>query len=108
MPKLILGILVASVAFAAPTFTRNIAPIFYKNCVTCHRPGDIAPMSLLDYQSARPWAASIREAVLARKMPPWLADPKYGHFSNDTRLTDQDIQMIKAWVDAGALEGDPK
>src|SRR6476660_2643202 len=108
MRRLSLGMIVVSAAMAAsPTFTRDVAPILYRNCVSCHRPGEIAPMSLLDYKSARPWAKSIRGAVLTRKMPPWFADPKYGHFSNDSRLSDHDIGTIRAWVDGGAIEGDP-
>jgi Copper type II ascorbate-dependent monooxygenase, C-terminal domain len=90
-----------------PTFTKDIAPILYKNCAGCHRPGEIAPMSLLDYQSARPWAKAIRQAVLSRKMPPWFADPTFGAFANDPRLSDQEISKIKAWVDSGSPEGDP-
>jgi hypothetical protein len=93
---------------APPTFTKNIAPILYKKCAGCHRPGEIAPMSLLDYKSARPWAKSMREAVLERKMPPWFADPKFGAFANDPRLSDQEIATIKAWVDGGSPEGDPQ
>ena len=103
-----LTLLCAVSAAAAPTFTKDVAAIFYKNCVSCHRPGEIAPMSLIDYQSARPWAKAIREAVATRKMPPWFADPKYGHFSNDARLKEQEIETIKAWVDGGAAQGDPK
>lgn len=93
---------------AAPTFSKDIAPILYERCVTCHRPNDIAPMSLLDYKAARPWAKSIREAVLKGKMPPWFADPQYGHFANDPRLTGREIETIKAWVEGGAPEGNPK
>ena len=92
---------------AAPTFSKDVAPIFFQHCAGCHRPNDIAPMSLLDYKSARPWAKSIREAVLTRKMPPWFADPHYGSFSNDARLSDREMDTIKAWVDDGAKEGDP-
>jgi hypothetical protein len=103
-----LMLLCAVSAAAAPTFTKDIAPIFYKNCVSCHRPGEIAPMSLLDYQAVRPWAKSIREAVATRKMPPWFADPRYGHFSNDARLKQSEIETIKAWVDGGVAQGDPK
>jgi hypothetical protein len=103
-----LTLLCAVSAASAPTFTKDVAPIFYKNCVSCHRPGEIAPMSLIDYQSVRPWAKAIREAVATRKMPPWFADPKYGHFSNDARLKDPEIETIKAWVDGGAVQGDPK
>jgi hypothetical protein len=95
---------------AAPglTFTRDVAPIFYERCVQCHRPGSIAPMSLLDYKSVRPWARSIREAVLGRKMPPWFADPQFGHFANDARLNAREMETIRSWVDAGAVEGELK
>jgi hypothetical protein len=110
MPAHSLGLMLLCTvsAAAAPTFTKDVAPIFYKNCVSCHRPGEIAPMSLLDYQSARPWAKAIREVVATRKMPPWFADPRYGHFSNDSRLKEQEIDTVKAWVDGGVAKGDPK
>lgn len=103
-----LGLTLASAAMAAPTFTKDVAPILYKHCVQCHKPKDIAPMSFLDYKSARPWAKSIREAVLSKKMPPWFADPQYGHFSNDPSLTKAEIETLKAWADTGAKEGDAK
>jgi hypothetical protein len=90
------------------TFTKDIAPIFYKNCVQCHRSGEIAPMSLLSYKEARPWARSIKEKVVTREMPPWHADPHYGEFVNDRRLSQQDLDTIVAWVDQGAKEGDSK
>lgn len=90
------------------TFAKDVAPILYKNCVACHRPGEAAPMSLISYKDVRPWARSIREVVVEREMPPWFADPQYGHFSNDRRLSDQDVATIAAWVDGGAKEGDPK
>lgn len=90
-----------------PTFTENVAPILMKRCVSCHRPGEIAPMSLLTYDEARPWAKSIREAILSRKMPPWHADPSYGHFSNDISLSQGEIDTIVRWVDQGARKGDP-
>src|SRR5512147_2728697 len=99
---------VASTAPVGTTFTKDIAPILYKNCAGCHRPGEIAPMSLLDFESARPWAKAIRQAVLSRKMPPWFADPQFGAFANDSRLSDQEISEIKAWVDGGSPEGDPR
>src|SRR5258708_20532293 len=92
---------------AAPTFSKDVAPIFYQRCVGCHRPNDIAPMSLLDYKSARPWAKSIREAVISRKMPPWFADPKYGHFSNDAEVDPEEVKTVREWADAGAPEGNP-
>ncbi|HKV39116.1 MAG TPA: cytochrome c, partial [Blastocatellia bacterium] len=87
------------------TFTRDVAPILYKNCVECHRPGDIAPMSLLTYKDARPWARSIRQEVVTREMPPWHADPHYGPFANNRSLSHKDVDTIAAWVDQGAKEG---
>jgi hypothetical protein len=68
------------------TFNKDVAPILFKNCAECHRPNDIAPMSLITYKEARPWARSIKEKVVTREMPPWSADPHYGEFSNDKRL----------------------
>jgi hypothetical protein len=94
-------------AAVAPTFSRDIAPIFYKNCTNCHRPGEIAPMSLLTYKDARPWAKSIAARVNAGTMPPWHADPATGEFLNDRRLDAADKQTILEWVAAGAAEGDP-
>ena len=101
----VLSLLAAANLLAGPTFTKDVAPILYKSCAGCHRPGEMAPMSLLDYQSARPWAKSIREAVLLRKMPPWFADASIGHFANDPRLSAEELETIKAWVDSGAPEG---
>lgn len=88
------------------TFTRDVAPILYRHCAACHHEKDIAPMSLVTYKETRPWAAAIRQAVVRRAMPPWHADPKVGHFTNDARLSDADIATIDAWVKQGALEGD--
>ncbi|HEY7913968.1 MAG TPA: cytochrome c [Blastocatellia bacterium] len=92
---------------AEVTFSRDVAPIFFKSCVNCHRPGEVAPMSLLTYKEARPWARSIKEKVATREMPPWHADPAHGTFSNDRSLTQKEINTIAAWVDGGAKEGDP-
>lgn len=89
------------------TFSEHVAPVFMEHCATCHRPGDVAPMSLLSYDTARPWAKSIRRAVLAREMPPWDADPRYGDFANDISLNDREIALIARWVDQGAREGNP-
>jgi hypothetical protein len=105
--SLALGLTVGLVS-AAPTFTKDVAPILYERCVQCHRPGSIAPMSLLDYKTVRPWASAIRQAVATGKMPPWFADPQYGHFANDSRLSAHELETIKAWVDGGAPPGDPK
>ena len=90
------------------TFAKDVAPILYKNCVVCHRPGEIAPMSFLSYKDVRPWAKSIREVVVDRRMPPWLADPHYGEFSNDRSLSQKEIDTLVAWVDGGAKEGAAK
>jgi hypothetical protein len=106
MQRLTLPLVLALAAPAAPpTFNKDVAPIFFRHCTGCHQPKDIAPMSLLDYKSARPWAKSIKQSVTARKMPPWFADPAYGHWSNDARLSAQEIATIQAWADAGAPEG---
>jgi len=93
-----------------PTFTRDVAPIFQRSCQVCHRPNSIAPMSLLTYQDARPWARSIRNKVVARDMPPWYIDRTVGikKFSNDPSLTDEEVSVISRWVDGGAPMGDPK
>src|SRR2546426_1046895 len=93
---------------ASITFNRDVARIFYENCAACHRPNDIAPFSVLTYKDVRPWARSIREKVITREMPPWYADPRYGHFMNDARLSKKDIDTIVAWAGQGAKEGDPK
>jgi mono/diheme cytochrome c family protein len=90
------------------TFNRDVAPIIYKNCTVCHRPNDIAPMSLMTYKDVFPWARLIRGEVAERKMPPWHADPKVGEYLNDNRLSDADIATISDWVRTGAKEGDPK
>jgi hypothetical protein len=92
---------------AGPTFSKDVAPIFYQNCTNCHRSGEIGPMSLLTYRDARPWAKSIAAKVAAGTMPPWHADPASGEFVNDRRLTDADKETILKWANAGAPEGDP-
>jgi len=91
------------------TFTRDVAPILQKSCQSCHRPGAIAPMSLLTYQDARPWARSIKQKVTAREMPPWYIDRHIGisKFKDDPSLTDAEIATIVKWVDAGAPQGNP-
>src|SRR5437899_12274624 len=90
------------------TFYKDVVPILQKNCQTCHRPGQIAPMSLLTYKEARPWAKAMKAAVVSRKMPPWFADPRYGHFNNDRSLKPNEIETLAAWVDRGGVEGDAK
>ena len=88
------------------TFTEHVAPIFYESCTTCHRPGQVAPMSLLTYEDARPWARAIRQKVVDREMPPWDADPAVGAWANDRSLSDEAIATIAAWADGGAPRGD--
>jgi hypothetical protein len=105
---LIAGIALAGTGDVKVSFTRDVAPIFYSRCVECHRPGEIAPMSLITYKDARPWAQSIKEKVLNGSMPPWLADPKHGRFENDRRLPQKEIDTIIAWVDGGAAKGDDR
>jgi mono/diheme cytochrome c family protein len=107
---------VSAQAFAADapakqvTFSKDVAPIFQAKCQSCHQPNSIAPMSLISYQDARPWARSIRERVSTRQMPPWHIDPSVGvqKFKNDMSLTQDQIETIVKWVDGGALQGDPK
>ena len=89
------------------TFTRDVAPILFAHCTGCHRPGQIAPMSLLGYEEARPWARSMRRMVAERRMPPWFADPHVGKFTNDSSLSDREIGIITRWADSGAPQGNP-
>ena len=102
----------ACAAFAAEapkvTYSKHVAAILNKRCVECHRAGEAAPMAFTSYKEVRPWAKAIREATASRKMPPWLADPSHGKFSNDRRLSQDELDTIATWVAAGAPEGDPK
>jgi hypothetical protein len=91
----------------APTFNRDVAPILYRNCVTCHRPDNIAPFSLLTYKSAAARARTIASATRRRYMPPWKPEPGHGDFEGVRRLTGFEIDTIQSWADAGAPEGDP-
>src|ERR1700691_4218437 len=88
--------LAANTPKSSVTFNKDVLPVLQKNCQVCHRPGEAAPFSMLTYESARPWAKAMKTAVLSHKMPPWDADPKYGHFVNDARLHDADVQTIAA------------
>ena len=90
-----------------PTFTKDVAPILYKNCTTCHRPGEIAPMSLMTYEEARPWAKSIRDEVSEGHMPPWHADAPKGTFHNERVLTTEEKDILAKWANGGAPKGDP-
>src|SRR5262245_25808700 len=114
----ILGIGIA-VVIAAPaaaadaarqvTFSKDVAPIFQANCQDCHQPNSIAPMSLVTFEDARPWARAIKERVSTRQMPPWHIDRSVGvqKFKNDMSLTDDQIDTIVRWVDQGAVQGNP-
>ncbi|HIM50350.1 MAG TPA: cytochrome c [Acidobacteria bacterium] len=104
---LVLGVggLASAEAAGTPTFAKDIAPILYENCVACHRPNHLAPMSLITYADARPWARAVKTKVLAREMPPWGADSSVRAYKNDASLTQTEIDTIAAWVDGGAPEG---
>jgi hypothetical protein len=97
----------APASATGPTFSKDVAPIFYKNCTNCHRPGEVAPMSLLTFKDARPWAKSIATQVVKGTMPPWHADPSHGEFLNDRRLSPPEKDTIVKWANAGAPEGNP-
>src|SRR5438874_11427566 len=111
---------VGALAIAAPafagddakpvTFSKDVAPIFQAKCQECHQPNSIAPMSLISFQEARPWARSIKERVATRQMPPWHIDRSVGvqKFKNDMSLSDEQVDTIVRWVDGGAPQGDPK
>ncbi|MEP6621811.1 MAG: cytochrome c [bacterium] len=93
---------------AVPTFAEDVAPILYKNCTTCHRPGGQGPFSLMEYDSAKTRVSEMRDAVDAGYMPPWHAEGPHGTFRNDRRLADADKQTILRWIDGGAKPGDMK
>jgi peroxiredoxin len=90
------------------TYSKQIARIFQKNCQECHRPGEIGPFSLTSYGQAKGWADMIRETVGDGRMPPWYADPRYGKFANDRRMSKEDKDTLLAWIDQGCPKGDPK
>jgi hypothetical protein len=107
-------VVTATLALAAPpeskvTFNKDVLPILQDHCQTCHRPGEVAPMSLLTYQDARPWAKAMKLYVATKKMPPWDMDPQYdANFKNNPKLSQDQIDTLVAWVDSGAPEGDAK
>ena len=113
------GALVLGAVFALPgtaaaqqkqvTFSKDVSPILQARCQSCHEPGSIGPMSLVSYQDARPWARSIKQRVESRQMPPWHIDRSVGvqKFKNDMALTDEQVATVVAWVDGGAIEGNP-
>jgi peroxiredoxin len=97
-----------AVAKTDVTYSNQIARIMQARCVECHRAGEVAPFTLLSYEDVSAWAETIREVVDEGRMPPWFADPRYGHFINDARLSDKEKADLFAWVDAGCPEGDAK
>jgi mono/diheme cytochrome c family protein len=103
----VVGFLWSSPALArqTPTFTKDVAPILYKNCSQCHRPNEVAPMSLLTYDEVRPWARSIKSKVLKKEMPPWGVGRSTLKFDNDRQMSEKEIYTLVSWVDAGAPKG---
>ena len=116
MRPLLAGLIAATAALAANankvngpvTFNKDVLPVLQKNCQSCHRPGEAAPMSFITYRSTRPWAKAIKEAVRSKRMPPWFADPSHGKWANDRTLSDADKATLTSWADSGAAEGSPK
>ena len=92
----------ASAQSRSVTYHEDVMPVLQKHCQACHRPGEAAPFSMLTYRDTRPWAAAMKRAAVSRQMPPWHADPAVGHFKNDRRLTQAEIDTIARWADSGA------
>src|ERR1700733_882998 len=88
-----------------PAFYKDVLPILQNHCQECHRPGEIAPMALMNYEQTRPWAKSIKANTLEGKMPPWPADPHFGKFANDRSLSRAELDTLAAWADSGAPAG---
>jgi peroxiredoxin len=93
---------------ASVTYHRDVAPILQERCQSCHRPGQVAPFSLMDYRDARKWAREIKLFTQNRQMPPWLPEPGHGEFQDVRRLSDANLATLAAWADAGAPEGNPR
>jgi len=105
------GLLLSTVAMAAPgevTFHKDVMPVLQKRCQECHRKGEAAPMALMTYADARPWAKAMKAAVVQKKMPPWFADAAHGKWANDRSMSQSEIDTLSAWADTGAKEGDQK
>lgn len=105
-----LAVIAPSVVSAAETVTysKDVAPILWKNCAGCHRPGEVGPFPLLTYKDTAKRASFLKDIVSERKMPPWKAEPGYGAFHDVRRLGDREIDLITRWVDQGAEEGNPR
>jgi mono/diheme cytochrome c family protein len=113
MTRILLLALAATAALPAAataqdvTYYKDALPILQKHCQACHRPGEIGPMPFVTFEGTRPFARAIKGAVASKKMPPWFADPAFGHFANEKRLTDAEIATLTAWADGGAMAGSP-
>ena len=90
------------------TFYKDVLPVLEARCQECHRAGEAAPFSLMTYKESRPWAKAIKAAVATKKMPPWFASPAHGKFSNDRSMPQSEVDLMAAWADGGAKEGNPK
>jgi len=105
----VIGLLFAGIvvlaAFRTPTYRHDIRPILEKNCLACHSPGRVAPMSFATYEDARPWARQMKAMVTGKKMPPGIVEKHYGLFGDDGSLSQAEIDAIVQWADAGAPEG---
>jgi hypothetical protein len=118
MTRVSLGLLAGMAAIAAPwvsdpapapvTFYKDVLPVLQNKCQSCHRPGELAPMSFMTYREVRPWADAIRTVVANRKMPPWPGHSTHVALPAYRLLTQQEIEIFIKWVDQGALEGNPK
>ena len=106
MTVALLACVAVSAASEPPDFARDIAPIVFQNCSTCHRPGETGPFNLLSYQDVRKRARQIVEVTQSGFMPPWLPEPGYGEFTDERRLTQEQIATIAAWVEGGTPLGD--
>ena len=93
-------------AESSVTWSRDVAPIVYKNCTSCHRTGGSGPFSLLTYRDAQRWGGLMEQVTASRYMPPWLPEPGHGDFQDSRRLGETDIATIKAWVAGGMAQGD--
>jgi hypothetical protein len=106
----LLGVVTTAFATIIPsgTYYRDVLPILGRHCQSCHRPGQVAPISLLSYKETRPWAEAIKYVLLAKQMPPWFRERQYLPTTGHDQLTLSEIDTIVRWVDEGAPEGDPK
>src|SRR5262245_1020440 len=110
MSGLLSLVAVATIA-AAPTpvtYSKQIAPLLWENCAGCHRPGEVGPFSLLTYQDAAKRAEFLASITAERRMPPWKAEPNFGKFHDERRLSEEEIALLASWAAAGAPEGDPR